>query len=385
MSGMDAPMRGRPLAMLTVVGVGWVAVRALTWEAPFPVPIEESVPIIEHFVEAPAPASTPGSALARLEATIETALADVEGTPDYVVRVPLQVASTSSAFPHVDQASSPTARAPQLAQLRSSGAGHQMLWLAAMSHLPVPAAIEQQVVTGIGPNAPEPGSPVSPMPSQQPRKEKPWSVDAWVLWRQGSGISQGRLPSYGASQAGAVLNYRLKPTSKHDPRVFMRGYRALIDNPETEVSLGFSGKPLPDLPLRLHAEMRATKRQDETDFRPSAFVTTELPPQDLPFDAYAEIYGQAGYVGGDFPTHFADGQLHIMRYVGEIDVARLSLGTAIWGGTQKGASRLDVGPSMRVDLDIGEVPARVSLDYREQVAGNAEPDSGVAVTVSTRF
>jgi hypothetical protein len=40
---------------------------------------------------------------------------------------------------------------------------------------------------------------------------------------------------------------------------------------------------------------------------------------------------------------------------------------------------------MRVDLTIGEVPARISLDWRERVAGDAAPDSGIAATISTRF
>jgi hypothetical protein len=40
---------------------------------------------------------------------------------------------------------------------------------------------------------------------------------------------------------------------------------------------------------------------------------------------------------------------------------------------------------MRLDWSLGDVPARVSVDYRQQVAGDAEPGSGVAATVSTRF
>jgi hypothetical protein len=40
---------------------------------------------------------------------------------------------------------------------------------------------------------------------------------------------------------------------------------------------------------------------------------------------------------------------------------------------------------MRLDVTLGEVPARVSLDWRERVEGDAGPGSGIAVTLSTGF
>lgn len=364
MSAHAAESRGRPIVMLAMVGLSWVAFRAVTWESPFPEQLPDALPAVPTLIAQTEPLADKPVPAAIMEEAMEVFEAKPAGKPSYVVRVPLELAPASTNLAMYSE------------QKYSSG-GHQMLWLAAMSQLPVPLALEQQVITGTGPNAPD--------PLQEPDNPKRWSVDAWALWREGSGIAQGRRPSYGASQAGAVFNYRLHPSSGHDPRVFVRGYRALIDNPETEVSVGVSGRPLPDIPVRVHVEMRATERFDETEFRPSAFVTTELVPQKLPFDTYAEVYGQAGYVGGDFPTHFADGQVHIMRDVHDFDLAKVSVGAAAWGGMQKGASRVDIGPSVRVDLDIGDVPARVSVDYREQVAGEAEPGSGVAVTVSTRF
>ncbi len=369
MSMMVAESRGRPIAVLAVVGLGWVTMRAFTWEAPFPVSVQEFAVASSQLVEALPGTDRTGPQSDILDDALE-ALAgrSARQKPSYVVRVPLKLERETS-------------DPPSFASISSSTGGHQMLWLAAMSSLPVPTELEHQIVTGIGPNALQPADD----PLDDPGKHKRWALDAWVLWRQGSGIAQGRRPSYGASQAGAVFNYRLRPSSEHDPRVFVRGYRALIDNPETEVSLGLSARPLGDIPLRVHAEVRATERFDETEIRPSAFVTTELAPQQLPFGAQAELYAQAGYVGGDFPTHFADGQVHVMREVHDFDLAKVSVGAAAWGGTQKGASRVDVGPSVRIDFDIGSVPARIALDYREQVAGEAEPGSGLALTVSTRF
>ena len=64
---------------------------------------------------------------------------------------------------------------------------------------------------------------------------------------------------------------------------------------------------------------------------------------------------------------------------------RLSLGGGAWGGAQENAERLDAGPTVRFDLNVGEVPARISLDWRQRVTGDAAPNSGFAATVSARF
>jgi hypothetical protein len=45
----------------------------------------------------------------------------------------------------------------------------------------------------------------------------------------------------------------------------------------------------------------------------------------------------------------------------------------------------DLGLWQWLDVTLGAVPARVSLDWRERVEGDAGPGSGAAVTLSTRF
>jgi hypothetical protein len=139
------------------------------------------------------------------------------------------------------------------------------------------------------------------------------------------------------------------------------------------------------LPLRAHAEIRVTDRVSDTDIRPAAFVTSEFAAIALPAKLRAETYVQAGFVGGKGSTAFADGQVHILRDIEEFDLGRVSVGGAAWGGAQKGANRLDLGPSPRVDFELDQTLARLSLDYRERVAGNAEPLSGATLTISTRF
>ena len=248
-----------------------------------------------------------------------------------------------------------------------------------MAHLPIPRELEKRVV-------------VAPLPDRKITPESPhmnrWSVDAWTFWREGSGasaIAQGRVPSYGASQAAAVLQYRLVPQDSRDPRAYARAYRALIDHGESELALGVSARPLNRLPLRTHAEIRLTDRAGDVEARPAVLLTSELTPDALPARFRAESYAQAGYVGGHGATAFADGQVHLLRDIERFDLGRVSFGGAAWGGAQKGVGRLDLGPSLRFDLELDETPARLSIDYRERVAGNAEPQSGVAITISSRF
>lgn len=250
---------------------------------------------------------------------------------------------------------------------------------------------------GASPYSPAPARPLAPaLPGQlAARAAAPgrWSLDGWSFWRQGSDaapISQGRVPVYGASQAGALLQYRLAPSSRHDPRLYTRAYRALVTLGESELALGGSVRPLPRLPLRVAGEVRYTDAAFFSAFRPAAYAVTELPPISLPFGTALEAYGQAGWVGGPGETPFADAQASLARPVPIVsrltdERLRLSIGAGAWGGAQRDAQRLDLGPSVRIDTRIGKVPARISVDWRQRVAGDAAPGSGVAATLSTGF
>ncbi len=232
-----------------------------------------------------------------------------------------------------------------------------------------------------------------PLESRPEQSADRWSLDAWVFWREGSRaapIAQTRVPVYGASQIGANLQYRVAPNSRQDPRAFVRAYHALVPNGETELGAGISARPVAAVPVRVVAELRGVEDQFGTDLRPAAYAFTEIPTVGLPADFTLEAYGGAGYVAGRAQTAFADGQIVALREVTQLGdalpgEARISLGGGAWGGAQKGAHRLDVGPSLRADFAIAETPARLSVDYRERVAGGAAPQSGVAVTLSTRF
>ena len=64
---------------------------------------------------------------------------------------------------------------------------------------------------------------------------------------------------------------------------------------------------------------------------------------------------------------------------------KLSVGTGVWAGGQRNVTRLDLGPHADFSVPLGEKTARVALDWRVRVAGDARPKSGVAITLSTSF
>ena len=105
----------------------------------------------------------------------------------------------------------------------------------------------------------------------------------------------------------------------------------------------------------------------------------------LPYGMSGESYVQAGYVTGDFSSAFVDGQARITRPVAGADDFRLEAGAGAWGGAQEDAARLDVGPTAALTFRIGPARGRVSADYRFRVAGDAEPASGPALTVTAGF
>ena len=59
-----------------------------------------------------------------------------------------------------------------------------------------------------------------------------------------------------------------------------------------------------------------------------------------------------------------------------------SAGFGVWGGAPPGLNRLDVGPHLSINFGKG---TRAHVDYRLNVAGNAQPGSGATVTMAGDF
>lgn len=216
-----------------------------------------------------------------------------------------------------------------------------------------------------------------------------WSMDAWALVRDDGGAKPetGALPAtYGASQAGAVLRYRFALNSGHKPSIYLRTTSTLGSLNETSAALGVAARPIPSVPIVGAIEGRVVDQGGSRRVQPAAMAVTEIPPLALPGGLRAEIYGQAGYVGGHYATPFADGQLRVDRSVATLGRAEARLGGGAWGGIQQGASRLDAGPGLVVSAPFSpKVFGRLAIDWRFRVGGNAEPGSGPAMTVAAGF
>lgn len=371
MIGPAGQRRGQPLVVLATLVLAWIGTRAMTWESPFPPVAEALEPLVTLAASGAPVAEQPprGAVLDRRESWRQAFAASSSASP------------LASPEPGALQSGAAALASSQPIESGAVMAGHHLLWLAATASLPVPPELAAQWR--------------SPAPQRQPRlaaapsSPDRWSSDSWLLLRPDSSgeVSAGARPAgYGASQAGAVVRYRLAPDSGHRPALYARASQALAGGKDSELAAGIAARPLPAVPVSLYAEMRATQGSGgAVKLRPAAFAVTELPPARLPLGLHGEAYVQAGYVGGAFATAFVDGQARIDRELARFSLGAVRTGVGVWGGAQKGAARLDVGPSAAFQLDLGPAPARLAVDYRVRVAGNAAPGTGVAVTLSTGF
>lgn len=387
--------RGQPLVAFAVMLGGWALARYAAW----------TLLGSDPFVHEPVAAGTPVPAVRQVHKEV-TALAD---RPNSGVGVrfisPTPAANPAPQFAPVPGASplpqlspmQPELAPPPVATLPPKPAtaadeavvamgGHQLLWLAAVSRVPLPPEVARAMAATPA-SAPPAAIPAPALARSKPMANR-WSADGWVLLRDNSGPAGLAAigGSYGASQAGAVLRFRLDRSSAHRPSAYLRLTGALNGTREQEAAFGLFARPLAGLPLVTMAEVRASRFTGGTRLRPAAAVVTELPPLNLPLKLRAEAYGQAGWVGGAGATGFVDGQLRLDRKLATIAGTELRAGGGVWGGAQKGASRLDVGPSANLALRLGDTAsARVSADWRFRIAGSAAPSSGPALTLSAGF
>lgn len=249
-----------------------------------------------------------------------------------------------------------------------------------------PPVLSSSMQAVVGFAQPNPSLHPSALPTELAPVVNRWSGDGWVLLRDdaGAALNPGR-PSYGRSQAGAVIRYRLDRGDRRSAQAYARVSRALAGKREADVAVGLSARPMGAVPVRLAAELRVTEGASDTKVRPSAFAVSEFAPVTLPLGAQAEAYVQAGYVAGPNATAFADGQLRADKAMAQAGPVETRLGVGVWGGAQRGSERLDIGPSLTARTAIGPVFARLAADYRFRIAGTAEPSSGPSLTLSAGF
>jgi hypothetical protein len=369
--------RGAPIAVLALLLASWVGVRAALWEEPFEAAVPKRIapPLARAKKSIETPQTTriyePGLDRDRQSHNLTAGLAERN-------RPTIARSTTALAF----KARAPTRTARPLATSYPPSAAVQI------PALPGLRSVEAQLSPGptanLGRNAG-----FDPRPVEVPPKARPWRIDGWFAWRPGGGLPRlargvPLTPAYGATQGGLAARLDLG-ASQQRPALNLRLTHSPDRVAQSELALGLSARPFARVPVRLQGELRATRTAGDAVLRPAAFALSELGPQPLALGFSLESYAQAGWVGGRYGTAFADGQVRVDRDAVRFGNVKVRAGAGAWGGAQKFASRLDVGPGITLDLRDAGVSARLSLDYRFRIAGTARPGSGPAVTLSTGF
>ena len=212
----------------------------------------------------------------------------------------------------------------------------------------------------------------------QPRLDR-IQLTMWAMLRSSSGMlaaptSLASGGTLGGSQAGARLFYNFSPqlaaVLRSSSDVGRRG---------GEVALGARIRPVRSIPVWITAERRqALGRFGGGRNAFAVFAEGGLYGEPMPLGFTLDGYAQGGLVGFNSRDLFVDGGIAFTRPI----YRQFSGGFGIWGGAQPRLYRIDAGPrvTMRVRGNV-----RVHLDWRQRIAGNAQPGSGPALTLAGDF
>jgi hypothetical protein len=178
----------------------------------------------------------------------------------------------------------------------------------------------------------------------------------------------------GASQAGARLVYNFSPMISAVVRTSSE-----VGRRGGEVAGGIRVRPLRSIPLWFTAERRQAIGQYGGGRNAFAFFAEGgVYDRPMPWGFRLDGYAQGGVVGLSSRDLFADGSLAFTRPV----YRQFSAGFGLWGGIQPGLYRVDAGPRLTMQVRRN---MRVHLDYRQRLAGTAEPGSGPVLTLAGDF
>lgn len=220
-----------------------------------------------------------------------------------------------------------------------------------------------------------------------------WSGQAFALLREAgvdpaTGIATG--PLLGASQSGFAIAYTPNPLARRPLSATARVNAATdaqgrTDPRTVQAAFGVRWQATPGIALSAERLVSLGElARDDWLLRLSGGANRRLRAAGVRVDA--DAYGEASLLGnGDV---VAAGQARALVPLSENRLS-LSAGLGSWGSIQKtGAGtlgRLDLGPSALVRLGEGRFGLELQADYRQRLAGNAEPGSGPTVTLSTNF
>ena len=225
------------------------------------------------------------------------------------------------------------------------------------------------------PSSPIPPSSVLPSWPAQPAPPDRWSASLWAVARPGNGapLPGGQL---GGSQAGLRLLRRL---DREGHLAASLRVSAPLDGIGSEMALGFDWRPVRALPLRIIVEQRLAL--DSGKNGTAMLAVTGFGPRPVAPGMIVTAYAQGGAVARGTVEPFADGAARVTTPL----AAGIDLGLGLWGGAQREVRRLDIGPTLGVGVPLAGRWVRLSLDWRQRIAGRAAPDSGPALSLAGDF
>ena len=227
-----------------------------------------------------------------------------------------------------------------------------------------------------------------------PTADRRWSVSAWGHYRSGDGIAALANPGQaggaqlGGSQLGMALRYRLDRSGRIAAVARLSSTRGGAGATGAEGALGLAFRPVAALPVTLVAERRQALAGPGGRNATALYAVGGVSARPLAAGFALDAYGAAGVVGTRRRDVFAEGWAVASRPVVRAGPVRLSVGAGSWVAAQPGVSRVDVGPSVSArwsDAGGGGPNPRLSVDWRQRVAGDAAPGSGLAVTLGVDF
>lgn len=209
-----------------------------------------------------------------------------------------------------------------------------------------------------------------------------WSASAWMLWRDGShsaaAAPAGRL---GGSQAGLRVDYDLMPTATMRLSAYARASTAFDRPASPESAVGLAWQLSRTIPVTLAGERRVARGQGGRNAN-ALFIAGGIGSQKIGQSATLEGYAQAGLVGFRSTDGFVDGKASLSWRLPRGDIRP---GISLSGGAQPGLSRLDLGPELHLPIRLGSAGVRVGAEWRQRIAGNAAPGSGLTLTIAANF
>jgi hypothetical protein len=215
-----------------------------------------------------------------------------------------------------------------------------------------------------------------------------WQVYAYAFVRGNSSNGDVLAPAggsgagqYGGSQFAVIARIQI---GKQHSRTWL--YTRITDAPsqglqynaQREFAGGITIAPFVKRPIFIAAERRIRRGKDAT----AVYLSAAIDPRPLLKTFTLSGYAQGGIVDSGQVAAFGDAALRLDKIITQKSNSKFSAGMGAWAGGQKGAQRLDIGPSIHGTAKLGKVNFSLSADWRFRVAGRASPGNGPALTLS---